>query len=57
MLDINCLMDTVPEALRYLEYSSEAVHVSDILSVISIITYFMASSNGTSLTGWLLESI
>ena len=34
MLDANCLLDTVPEAARYMEYRFDVIHVSVMFSAI-----------------------
>ena len=55
-LDTNCLFDTVPEAARYMEYSSNIVHVSVAFSAIVETTDLSVSSTGAMMEGRVAET-
>ena len=50
-LDTNCRLDTVPEAARYMTYSSEVVHDPVAFSAIIERTDLRASSKGSVIEG------
>ena len=51
MLDTNCLLDTMPEAARYMAYSADVVHVSVMFSAIVVTTDLSASPTGAIMDG------